>query len=962
MPAICVKCHRVNPVDAAYCYHDGSPLSNGHTHGAPVAAGKQAFPRPFVFPSGRQCRTFDELALAIQDDWKEGRNLLEQGYLEQFLGGLGRVDLARAARDAARSPDKDRGLDDLLDKLPTDALQSPRLAVAPLDVNLGVLPIGTDHRFELRLQNRGMRLLRGSITTEDSAWLALGDAGQVEKLFQFGSELTIPVRVVGKHLRAGAKQLEGRLVIDSNGGAVTVIVRADVPVKPFPEGVLRGATTPRQIAERAKAAPKEAAAYFEKGAVAQWYRDNGWTYPVQGETSSGLGAVQQFFEALGLTPPPKVEVSVRHVNLAGAVGERLDYPLEVKTPEKRPVYAYGVSNQPWLKVGRAKLEGRVATLPLIIASVPDRPGEKLQADVTVTANGNQRFGVTVALTVDGKSKKPRSAAALPAANPFDFDAPADVIPVAAPAGAAAPAMGVPVATPYAPPAEVVPVAPPPSRTSRLGNGSRRESPSEERRRPVAAIPIAPSGAPWWAHLIPVGMLFVALMGVFAADLLRKAPAPIQTGPPPEVPFGTEPLIEARFHDNDEEVMLAENGNVKPEEQKDLRDTAAATWFASMRFGLTTTRDQKKLTFETQGLTNNTVVRLDGQKSEGWIFGERPFKYKRDGRDNMPQAFKGQWKDGERSVAIPADTKNGKGEGRKSIWVYPNERIEITQFVEVIAGEQSRQLDTCLVRYLIENRDTRSHRVGLRFMLDTFIGGNDGVPFTIPGQDQLCDTTHRFTSASEVPDYIEAWERPDAADPGTVAKIQFRLGTRIEPPSRVTLGAWPNPELARVRGDRRCLQEKTGWEVPVYPIKSLGQGDSCVVMYWDEKTLEPGQKRELGFAYGLGRVASDRDAGGRLGLSVAGRFVPGGEFTITALVNDPRPGEKLTLTLPEGFQVVGGALTQDVPPVPPGATRQASPVTWKVKASKVGKATLKVESSAGASQGQEVVIKSTSIFD
>ena len=48
------------------------------------------------------------------------------------------------------------------------------------------------------------------------------------------------------------------------------------------------------------------------------------------------------------------------------------------------------------------------------------------------------------------------------------------------------------------------------------------------------------------------------------------------------------------------------------------------------------------------------------------------------------------------------------------------------------GEQSRRLDTCLVRYVIENTDVRSHRVGLRFMLDTFIGANDGVPFTIPG--------------------------------------------------------------------------------------------------------------------------------------------------------------------------------------------------------------------------------------
>ena len=59
-----------------------------------------------------------------------------------------------------------------------------------------------------------------------------------------------------KALRAGAKPLEGRLVLESGGGEATVVVRCGVPVRPFPEGVLAGAVTPRQVAERAKASPK----------------------------------------------------------------------------------------------------------------------------------------------------------------------------------------------------------------------------------------------------------------------------------------------------------------------------------------------------------------------------------------------------------------------------------------------------------------------------------------------------------------------------------------------------------------------------------------------------------------------------------------------------------------------------------------------------------------------------------
>ena len=82
---------------------------------------------------------------------------------------------------------------------------------------------------------------------------------------------------------------------------------------------------------------------------------------------------------------------------------------------------------------------------------------------------------------------------------------------------------------------------------------------------------------------------------------------------------------------------------------------------------------------------------------------------------------------------------------------------MTQFVEVVPGEQSRLLDTCLVRYVIENQDGAAHTVGIRFLLDTYIGSNDGVPFTIPGAANLCDTQMEFNSTAEVPDFIQALE-------------------------------------------------------------------------------------------------------------------------------------------------------------------------------------------------------------
>jgi hypothetical protein len=420
MPSRCRTCQHVNPDEAAYCYHDGTPLAGA---AGPLAAGGQTFAHPLYLPSGKWCRTFDELAIALHDDWKGALDLLKQGYMEGFLSGIGRADLAQAARAAASYPDPDRGLDEFLAKLPSTAVQPPALHVMPLEVNLGTLTVGTPRRFALRLQNQGMRLVHGTVSCDGTSWLAVGEPpGAAEKAFHFRDEHLVPVLVQPDRLRAGSQPIEGKLVVASNAGTATVVVRASVPVKPFAEGVLAGATSPRQLARQAKAAPKQAAPLFQGGKVAEWYKANGWAYPIQGPTASGLGAVQQFFEALGLVVPPQVEINTTSINFLGNPGEQLNYAVEVKAKEPRPVYAHGRSDRPWLLVGQARLHGKAATIPLRIASVPDRPGETLFARVTVTANGNQRFEVNVGLAIAGDAD-----AALPVLEVVEVDPTEDVL-------------------------------------------------------------------------------------------------------------------------------------------------------------------------------------------------------------------------------------------------------------------------------------------------------------------------------------------------------------------------------------------------------------------------------------------------------------------------------------------------------------------------------------------------------
>lgn len=365
MVQTCTKCSRANPAEAVYCYFDGFVLSGHGRNGGPVAVGALAFAAPFVFPGGRTCRTFDELALACHEDWPGARDLLRQGHLERFFGGLGRIDLARAAHEAAAFPDADRGLDQLLAKLPGDVLEEPKLRAHPQSVSLGVLKVGEDRRFDLHLENAGMRLLYGSVTCAANVWLALGDGpGASEKLFQFNHEAIIAVHVRGDRLRAYNKPIEARLLVESNGGTATVVVRAEVPVQPFPPGALGGAKSPRQVAEKAKANPKEAAKLFEDGSVERWYKANGWTYPVQGPASSGLAAVQQFFDALGLTEAPALKLSETSITLAAPSGQSVPHSLRLYTEGKRPVYARAESDQPWLLVRGIDLDGSTAEIHL----------------------------------------------------------------------------------------------------------------------------------------------------------------------------------------------------------------------------------------------------------------------------------------------------------------------------------------------------------------------------------------------------------------------------------------------------------------------------------------------------------------------------------------------------------------------------------------------------------------------
>jgi hypothetical protein len=427
--------------------------------------------------------------------------------------------------------------------------------------------------------------------------------------------------------------------------------------------------------------------------------------------------------------------------------------------------------------------------------------------------------------------------------------------------------------------------------------------------PAAAPVVTPrrprERQPEWIHLIPAGALLLVLLLVVGRDLFfvgKKAPGEDSDVDP-------TPRIKVRFDY--------------------IKDALSKS---TMRFGVTMPnsskkKQAKKLTFDVTGRTNSTVLRID---DKDLLVGASPPRF---------DLVTGKW------LGPPKEV--GRYGGRSVTWKFKDVPIEVTQTVEpvpgepqVINGEFKRLLDTCLVRYTIVNNDSEPHRVGLRFLLDTYIGENDGVPFTIPGKEGLVDTDAKLED-TDVPGFIMALEKPDLNDPGTVAQLTLRVGGNLEPPEKVLLTHWP---------------DFTGLPVYVVPQEPM-INDSAVALYWEEKELAPGARREVGFSYGLGAATTES---GKLAISVGGAFEKGGELSVVGLLAGAKEDDKLKIELPDGLKLISGDREQTVPTT--GVGGRPTPVTWKVRADQTGDFEIRVTASTGVTETRRIRIKEKVIFE
>ncbi len=402
VPVFCSHCQRANPPDAQFCHFDGTGLRNGADG---KAATNVALGREFVFPSGRRCRTFDELIQACSTEWSSARSMLQKGSMRQFLASIGRMDLALQADKAAAHIDPDMGLDHLLASFPSKDVSGPRLDVSPRRLHLGSIKAGDSRDLMLQVLNRGARLLHGSVEVRGENWLRVGSdgggSGQANGRvpIKTGQQQDCPIHIETQGLPAG-QQYAATLAVMTNGGAAELPITFDLHPIPFAQAPLAGSATPKDLASRMKELPKQAVPLLEKGDVERWFKINGWAYPVTGPTAQGVAAVQQFFEAMGLSKPPPLTVEPAQVDLAAKVGGVVRGEIQLKTTAKKWVYAFLEADVPWIKPIQPSVSGgQNATAEFQVISRGLAPGTQHHGTVSLVGNGGQRHSVKVGLTL-----------------------------------------------------------------------------------------------------------------------------------------------------------------------------------------------------------------------------------------------------------------------------------------------------------------------------------------------------------------------------------------------------------------------------------------------------------------------------------------------------------------------------------------------------------------------------------
>jgi hypothetical protein len=341
------------------------------------------------------------LVVGCQEEWEVARNLLRNGGFQKFLSGMGRMDLARVAEKAREQLDSDIALHDFVAALPATQQHGPGLELNPRRIVLDEMYVGETRQVKISVANGGTGLLQGKFAVDPGeSWLRLIDGNDAEQCSIKTAREQVITLLVDTRVLTSPRKYASSLKVITNGGIAEVPVMLEVASVPFDISPFKGVQNPHEMAERLRAQPKPAVALLENGDLARWFAANGWVYPVQGATAKGVAAVQQFFEGMGLSKPPIVQLSTSAVRFTCQPPEILHREVALTSSSKKWVYAQVDSQVPWLRASTSQVSGpQQAVIAYEIDSKLMEPGKVSEGALHVVANAGQKLALHVQVDV-----------------------------------------------------------------------------------------------------------------------------------------------------------------------------------------------------------------------------------------------------------------------------------------------------------------------------------------------------------------------------------------------------------------------------------------------------------------------------------------------------------------------------------------------------------------------------------
>ena len=245
-------------------------------------------------------------------------------------------------------------------------------------------------------------------------------------------------------------------------------------------------------------------------------------------------------------------------------------------------------------------------------------------------------------------------------------------------------------------------------------------------------------------------------------------------------------------------------------------------------------------------------------------------------------------------------------------------IKVEQQLALVKNTSTDQDDVVKFTYTYTNNGTTPHKVGNRIMIDTMLGDNDDAPFRVPGTGDV--TTSTTYEGANIPQYWQAFD--SLTDPTVIAQGSFTRDANIIP-DKVMFTNWNAATSI--------------WNVNY--TEGEPNGDSAVVIFWNERELAPGESITFTTYYGLSQLVQNSSTplvlsaygdkyAAQIDYDEATGLPTYNQPTYTAYINNTNSeaykNVELRIQLPNGISLAEGQnAVQTFDTLEPGAIQQAA---------------------------------------